>query len=80
MKEAELPRPQNRPDATRPAALLLHGPAEPVVPRVLDSPHSGAVFPPDVASALSELDLREDEDAFVDHSTCAKTKTRSSTT
>ncbi|NUZ04232.1 N-formylglutamate amidohydrolase [Piscinibacter koreensis] len=55
--------PAERPD---PAALLIHGPAEPVVPLVLDSPHSGCVFPVDFGSVLSEFDLREDEDAFID--------------
>jgi N-formylglutamate deformylase len=55
--------PSERPD---PAALLIHGPAEPMVPVVLDSPHSGSVFPADFGSVLSEFDLREDEDAFID--------------
>jgi len=48
------------------AAFTLHGPAEPQVPLVLDSPHSGHEFPPDFGSVLSEFDLREGEDCFVD--------------
>ena len=48
------------------AAYTLHGPAEPHVPLVLDSPHSGHEFPADFGSVLSEFDLREGEDCFVD--------------
>jgi N-formylglutamate deformylase len=36
------------------------------VPLVLDSPHSGFDFPADFGSVLSEFDLREGEDCFVD--------------
>lgn len=49
-----------------PTPLTLHGPAEPRVPLVLDSPHSGFDFPDDFGSVLSEFDLREGEDCFVD--------------
>ena len=35
-------------------------------PLVLDSPHSGFAFPADFGSVLSEFDLREGEDCFVD--------------
>lgn len=47
-------------------AFILHGPAEPQMPLVLDSPHSGHEFPADFGSVLSEFDLREGEDCFVD--------------
>lgn len=52
--------------ADRLAAFRLHGPSEPRVPLVLDSPHSGVDFPADFGSVLSEFDLREGEDCFVD--------------
>jgi N-formylglutamate deformylase len=45
---------------------VIHGPSEPRVPLVLDSPHSGFEFPPDFGSRLDEFDLREGEDCFVD--------------
>jgi N-formylglutamate deformylase len=45
---------------------VIHGPSEPRVPLVLDSPHSGFDFPPDFGSRLDEFDLREGEDCFVD--------------
>ena len=50
------------------AASLLkcHGPAEPQVPLLLDSPHSGHAFPADFDAIVSEHDLRDGEDAFVD--------------
>lgn len=47
-------------------AFALHGPATPRTPLVLDSPHSGFAFPADFGSVLSEFDLREGEDCFVD--------------
>jgi N-formylglutamate deformylase len=47
-------------------SYLLHGPAGPTTPLVLDSPHSGFAFPADFDSVLSEFDLREGEDCFVD--------------
>jgi len=48
------------------AAFTQHGPAEPQVPLLLDSPHSGRDFPADFGSVLSEHDMREGEDCFVD--------------
>ena len=48
------------------SAFVVHGPPEPRVPLVLDSPHSGFAFPADFRSRLSEFDLREGEDCFVD--------------
>lgn len=45
--------------------LRVHGPA-PAVALVLDSPHSGRVFPADFGAIVSEFDLREGEDCFVD--------------
>jgi len=47
-------------------AFVLHGPAAPLVPLVLDSPHSGFAFPDDFGATLSDFDLREGEDCFVD--------------
>jgi N-formylglutamate deformylase len=38
----------------------------PVVPLVLDSPHSGHDFPPDFDAIVSEAELRESEDCYVD--------------
>jgi len=48
------------------AAFRLHGPTAPTVPLVLDSPHSGLRFPSDFDAIVSELDLRDGEDCFVD--------------
>ena len=47
-------------------SFVAHGPVAPRVPLVLDSPHSGFAFPADFGSCLSEFDLREGEDCFVD--------------
>ena len=44
----------------------IRGPREPELPLVLDSPHSGNRFPPDFGAVVSELELREAEDCFVD--------------
>lgn len=52
--------------STTSTALFLHGPAQPRVPIVLDSPHSGIEFPADFNAAVSEFDLRDGEDCFVD--------------
>lgn len=38
----------------------------PAVPLVLDSPHSGHDFPPDFDAIVSEAQLRESEDCYVD--------------
>ncbi|MDQ2735952.1 MAG: N-formylglutamate amidohydrolase [Pseudomonadota bacterium] len=48
------------------ASFTLHGPAEPRTPLVLDSPHSGFEFPDDFDAAISEFELRDGEDCFVD--------------
>ena len=48
------------------AALVLHGPRRPATALVLDSPHSGSEFPADFDAAVSEFDLRDGEDCFVD--------------
>ncbi|MDQ2928976.1 MAG: N-formylglutamate amidohydrolase [Pseudomonadota bacterium] len=48
------------------ASFTLHGPAEPRTPLVLDSPHSGFDFPDDFGAAVSEFELRDGEDCFVD--------------
>ena len=47
-------------------ACSLHGPEQPRVALVLDSPHSGVEFPSDFDAAVSEFDLRDGEDCFVD--------------
>jgi N-formylglutamate amidohydrolase len=47
-------------------SFVLHGPAVAAVPLVLDSPHSGQEFPADFDAAVTEFDLREGEDCFVD--------------
>ena len=46
--------------------IVLHGPARAEVPLVLDSPHSGTRFPPDFNAAVSDFDLRDGEDCFID--------------
>ena len=46
--------------------IMLHGPAQAEVPLVLDSPHSGTRFPPDFGAAVSDFDLRDGEDCFID--------------
>ncbi len=46
--------------------LRVHGPADPAVPLLLDSPHSGHAFPGDFRACVSEYDLRDGEDCFVD--------------
>ncbi len=48
------------------SAVLIHGPTAPVVPLVLDSPHSGYAFPADFNAIVNEFDLRDGEDCFVD--------------
>jgi N-formylglutamate deformylase len=48
------------------SAVEVHGPAEPQVPLLLDSPHSGLNFPADMRAAVSEFDLRDGEDCFID--------------
>jgi N-formylglutamate deformylase len=44
----------------------IRPPAAPPRALVLDSPHSGAYFPPDFGHAVSEHDLREAEDMYID--------------
>ena len=48
------------------AIVRLHGPQQARVPLVLDSPHSGFEFPADFDAVVSEFDLRDGEDCFVD--------------
>jgi N-formylglutamate deformylase len=48
------------------AALEIRGPAAAAIPLVLDSPHSGKAFPADFGAAVSEAELREGEDSYVD--------------
>jgi len=44
----------------------FRGPQQPELPLVLDSPHSGNRFPADFDAVVSETELREAEDCFVD--------------
>jgi N-formylglutamate amidohydrolase len=46
--------------------VALQGPARAAIPLVLDSPHSGRAFPHDFGAAVSEPELREGEDSYVD--------------
>lgn len=46
--------------------FLVHGPTPALRPLVLDSPHSGFRFPADFGAAVSEFDLRDGEDSFID--------------
>ena len=46
--------------------LIVHGPVRPLQPIVLDSPHSGTRFPADFGAMVSEFDLRDGEDCFID--------------
>jgi N-formylglutamate amidohydrolase len=48
------------------AVFSIDGPREATVPLVLDSPHSGNQFPADFDAIVSETELREGEDSFVD--------------
>lgn len=48
------------------ATYLVHGPTPAQRPVVLDSPHSGFRFPADFGAAVSEFDLRDGEDSFID--------------
>jgi N-formylglutamate amidohydrolase len=44
----------------------IYGPKLAALPLILDSPHSGHDFPDDFGAAVSETELREGEDCFVD--------------
>ena len=48
--------------------IRIHGPdaQDARIPLVLDSPHSGSRFPSDFDAIVSEFDLRDGEDCFVD--------------
>ena len=46
--------------------LVVHGPAIPGCPLVLDSPHSGFLMPPDFVSVRTVAELRDGEDCFID--------------
>ncbi len=46
--------------------LVVHGPATPERPLVLDSPHSGFVMPADFGSVRTAAELRDGEDCFID--------------
>ncbi len=48
------------------APFVIHGPALPALPLVLDSPHSGTEFPPDFGAIVDRDALRDGEDCFVD--------------
>ena len=44
----------------------IRGPRTPAIPLVLDSPHSGNRFPGDFGAQVTESELREGEDIYVD--------------
>lgn len=44
----------------------IRGPRVPALPLVLDSPHSGNLFPGDFDAVVGEAELREAEDCYVD--------------
>lgn len=46
--------------------VLIRGARVPELPLVLDSPHSGNRFPEDFAAAVTEPELRDGEDCYVD--------------
>ena len=48
------------------ATFRIDGPAEPRVPLLLDSPHSGHDFPSDFGAIVTDFELRDGEDCFVD--------------
>jgi N-formylglutamate deformylase len=48
------------------STFRVHGPSVPADPLILDSPHSGTRFPSDFDAVVSELDLRDGEDCFID--------------
>jgi len=60
----ELTAPIERRGVSGPVAL--RGPARAAFPLILDSPHSGFEFPDDFGAAVSEAELREGEDCYVD--------------
>ena len=47
-------------------SISIFGPARPLHPVVLDSPHSGRHLPADFGAAIDERALRDGEDCFVD--------------
>lgn len=47
-------------------AYEIRGPADPVLPLVLDSPHSGNRYPDDFGACVSLAELRAGEDCYVD--------------
>ena len=49
-----------------PDVLIIHGPTRPLSGIVLDSPHSGFRFPADFEAAVSQDELRDGEDCFID--------------
>ncbi len=48
------------------SVLEIRGPRLAAFPLILDSPHSGHEFPADFGAVVSEAELREGEDCFVD--------------
>lgn len=48
------------------AVLEVRGPAAAAIPLVLDSPHSGHAFPDDFGAVVTEAELREGEDCYID--------------
>jgi N-formylglutamate amidohydrolase len=57
----------SRPARAMPHDLIsVHVRSPTLHPLVLDSPHSGCLFPADFGAAVSEFELRDAEDSFVD--------------
>jgi N-formylglutamate deformylase len=48
------------------SVFQVRGPQSAAIPLVLDSPHSGHSFPEDFGAAVTEAELREGEDCYVD--------------
>ncbi len=46
--------------------LIVHEPETDIAPVVLDSPHSGNIYPTDFGTIVARADLRRTEDAFVE--------------
>lgn len=65
---AAQPKPTTAGRPEEPAPFVVRGPREPATPLVFATPHSGRLYPPDLMrdAALSALDMRRSEDAFVD--------------
>jgi N-formylglutamate amidohydrolase len=66
--EVALPAPSPSPDGEAPAPVRVREPVAAEAPIVFATPHSGRLYPADMMAdaALSPLEMRRSEDAFVD--------------